>query len=328
MSPQDKKEILRKSAILSNMSLIIIFLVYIILSSITFTLYSLIIMIVIIIINSMLFMHFKNIMRDQESDENIFQYITDDMSWRYVTYISIFFLIILIVQGYIKLVDRYSYLILLNAFIIFVWAVSANNPMVTILIKKSKKLEDIFINNEAAQLSQEMGIKEPEIYVINTNDRIANAFEVNRRESYVFITSYLMNVLDYNELIGVLAHELSHIKLRHNQKTIFINFLFFIVMLNIISLAVTSTNPLFFYTTPLLFLILLLFIGLVVPAIKRHNEVQADLNAVKYVNKEYLIDGLKRISEIDKIPENVMKSLSLDHPSTEKRIRLIENSKS
>ena len=328
MSPEDKKEILRKSAILSNMSLIIIFLVYIILSSITFTIYSLIVMIAIIIINSMLFMHFKNIMRDQESDENIFQYITDDMSWRYVTYISIFFLIILIVQGYIKLVDRYSYLILLNAFIIFVWAVSANNPMVTILIKKSKKLEDIFINNEAAQLSQEMGIKEPEIYVINTNDRIANAFEVNRRESYVFITSYLMNVLDYNELIGVLAHELSHIKLRHNQKTIFINFLFFIVMLNIISLAVTSTNPLFFYTTPLLFLILLLFIGLVVPAIKRHNEVQADLNAVKYVNKEYLIDGLKRISEIDKIPENVMKSLSLDHPSTEKRIRLIENSKS
>ncbi len=328
MSPEDKKEILRKSAILSNMSLIIIFLVYIILSSITFTIYSLIVMIAIIIINSMLFMHFKNIMRDQESDENIFQYITDDMSWRYVTYISIFFLIMLLAQGYIKLVDRYSYLILLNAFIIFIWAVSANNPMVTILIKKSKKLEDIFINNEAAQLSQEMGIKEPEIYVINTNDRIANAFEVNRRESYVFITSYLMNVLDYNELIGVLAHELSHIKLRHNQKTIFINFLFFIVMLNIISLAITSTNPIFFYTTPLLFLILLLFMGLVVPAIKRHNEVQADLNAVKYVNKDYLIDGLKRISEIDKIPENVMKSLSLDHPSTEKRIRLIENSKS
>jgi STE24 endopeptidase len=37
---------------------------------------------------------------------------------------------------------------------------------------------------------------------------------------------------------------------------------------------------------------------------------------------------LRRISEMDKIPENVMKSLSLDHPSTEKRIRLIENSKS
>ena len=99
-------------------------------------------------------------------------------------------------------------------------------------------------------------------------------------------------------------------------------------MINIITMAITSTNILFFYSTPALFLILLLFIMLVVPAIKRHNEVQADLNAVKYVNKDYLIDGLRRISEIDKIPENVMKSLSLDHPSTEKRIELIENSKS
>ncbi len=328
MLPQDKKEMLQKSALLSNVSLIIIFLVYIILSSIKFTLYSLLIMVVIIVINSLLFMHFKNIMRDQESDENIFQYITDDMSWRYVTYLSIFFLIMLIAQGYISAVDQYSYLILLNAFIVFIWAVSANNPMVTILIKKSKKLQDIFINNEVAHLSEEMNIREPEVYVINTNDRIANAFEVNRRESYIFITSFLMNVLDYNEIIGVLAHELSHIKLRHNQKTIFINFIFFIIMINIITMAITSTNILFFYSTPALFLILLLFIMLVVPAIKRRNEVQADLNAVKYVNKDYLINGLKRISEIDKIPENVMKSLSLDHPSTEKRIKLIENSKS
>ena len=29
----------------------------------------------------------------EDTDENIFQYITDDMSWRYVTYLSIFFLL-------------------------------------------------------------------------------------------------------------------------------------------------------------------------------------------------------------------------------------------
>ena len=46
-----------------------------------------------------------------------------------------------------------------------------------------------------------------------------------------------------------------------------------------------------------------LVIMIVLPAIKRHNEVEADLNAVKYVNKDYLIDGLRRISETDKIPE-------------------------
>ncbi len=328
MTPADKKQVLQKSAVLSNASLILIFLIYIILSEIPFTVYSLIIMVGIIIGNSLLFMHFKNIMRDQESDENIFEYISDDLSWRYVTYLSIFFLVMLIAQGYIKAVNAYSDLIILNAFIIFIWAVSANSPMVNILVRKSEKLQDIYINNEAADLSVEMGIKEPEIYIINTNGRIANAFEVNKKESYVFLTSYLMSILDHDEIVGVLAHELSHIKLRHNKKTIFVNFIVFIFMLNLISLSFTSTNPSFFYMAPVFFIVLILFIMIVLPAIKRRNEVEADLNAVKYVNKDYLIDGLRRISETDKIPENVMRSLSLDHPSTEKRIRLIENSKS
>ncbi|AGO61208.1 MULTISPECIES: M48 family metallopeptidase [Ferroplasma] len=328
MTPADKKQILQKSAILSNLSLIIIFFVYIILSEIPFTVYTILVMVSIIIINSLLFMHFKDAMRDQESDENIFQYITDDLSWRYVTYLSIFFLAMLIAQGYIKIVDTYSYLVILNAFIIFIWSISANNPMVNILVRKSEKLQDIYLNNEAADLSTQMGIKEPEIYVINTNGRIANAFEINKRESYVFITSYLMSILNHDEIVGVLAHELSHIKLGHNRKTTMVNFVVFIIMLNLISLAITSTNALLFYLTPVFIIILFLFIFLVSPAIKRHNETEADLNAVKYVNKDYLINGLRRIAETDKIPENVMRSLSLDHPSTEKRIKLIENSKS
>ena len=148
MTPADKKQILQKSAILSNLSLIIIFFVYIILSEIPFTVYTILVMVSIIIINSLLFMHFKDAMRDQESDENIFQYITDDLSWRYVTYLSIFFLAMLIAQGYIKIVDTYSYLVILNAFIIFIWSISANNPMVNILVRKSEKLQDIYLNKE------------------------------------------------------------------------------------------------------------------------------------------------------------------------------------
>jgi STE24 endopeptidase len=328
VTPSEKKQILQKSAIASNMSMILLFIVYIILASIRFSVYSIIVMVAIIVVNGFLFLHFKDIMRGQDSDENIFQYVTDDMSWRYVIYLSIFFLILLIAQGYIKIVSQYSDIILLNGFIIFIWAVAANSPMVPILVRKSQKLQDVYINSEAAELSEEMGINEPEIYVINTNSRIANAFEVNKKESYVFITSYLMSILNQDEIIGVLAHELSHIKLKHNMKTLFLNFIVFIIMLNLISLGLSSTNPDFYYSTPLFILILFLFIMFISPAVKRHNEVQADLNAVKYVDKDYLINGLRRISEIDRIPENVMRSLSLDHPSTEKRIKLIENSKS
>ncbi len=328
MDTNNKESVLRKSAILSNLSLIILFITYLALASIKFTLYTILVMIAIIIINTLLFMHFKNIMRGEETDQNIFQYITDDMSWRYVIYLSIFLLAVLLIEGEIPVLSSYSYIVLLNAFLIFIWAISANNPMVNILIRQSKKLEDIFINNEAAELSAQMNINPPEIYILNAGNRIANAFEVNKKESYIFITSYLMQILDQDEIVGVLAHELSHIKLRHNQKTILLNFIVFIALLNLITFSISSTNPTIFYITPLYILVLFLFMALVFPAIKRRHEVQADLNAVKYVNKEYLEDGLRKISEIDKIPENVMRSLSLDHPSTEKRIKLIENSKS
>ncbi|MEM0139852.1 MAG: M48 family metalloprotease [Ferroplasma sp.] len=328
MDTNQKQQILARSALLSNFSLIILFIAYIMLSSIPFSIYTVIVMLSIIIINSLLFMHFKDIMRGTESDENIFQYITDDMSWRYVTYLSIFLLAMLIVEGEIPTLRVYAYLVLLNAFLIFIWAIAANSPMVNILIKKAKRLEDIFINNEVAELASQMNINIPEVYIINTGDRIANAFEVNKKESYIFITSYLMQILDYNEIIGVLAHELSHIKLKHNRKTMLINFVVFIILLNLISISISSVNPSVFYTTPVYVLALIIFIVIISPALKRRNEVQADLNAVKYVDKEYLVDGLRKISEIDKIPENVLRSVSLDHPSTEKRIRLIENSKS
>jgi len=323
----NEKEALKSSAIISQISLFLILISYIVLSGVKFSIFVVIIMLVIIILISVLFIYFKrSVNKDKNSENDVFYYMTNDLSWRYVIYLSIFFFIALILEGTVKIVHEYSYLIILNAFIIFIWAVSANNPMVHFLVGKSAKLSDIFINDEVSQLSMEMNIKDPTVYILNTDNRIANAFEINSKEAYVFITGYLMNILDYNEIIAVLAHELSHIKLKHNRKTSLINFITFIVLINFISLGMVTNNTFLFFMSPIFFILLLLFLFLVVPAIKRRNEVQADLNAVKYVNKQYLIDALEKISNTDKIPDNVLRSLSLDHPSTAKRVKLIENS--
>ncbi len=321
-----EKETLKTSAIISHTSLFLILIAYILLSGVKFSLYVALVMLGIIIIIAVLFIYFKRRLKgDNTSENDVFNYMTNDLSWRYVIYISIFFFIALVLEGTVKIFHEYSYLVVLNAFIIFIWVISLNNPIIHFLIRKSVKLSDIFINNEVSQLSTEMNIKDPTVYILNTNNRIANAFEVNSKEAYVFITSFLMNVLDYNEIIAVLAHELSHIKLKHNSKTSFINFIVYIILINLVSVgSVTSSIFLF----PAFFLLLLVFVFLGVPAIKRRNEVKADLNAVKYVNRQYLIDALEKISNIDKIPDNVMRSLSLDHPSTAKRVKLIENSKS
>ena len=202
-----EKLVLRNSSIISHTSLFLILISYIVLSGVKFSIFVALTMFVVIMIIAGLFIYFKrNINRSKSSENNVFYYMANDLSWRYVIYLSIFFFIALILGGTIKIVHEYSELIILNAFIIFIWAISANNPMVNFLIGKSVKLSDVFINNEVSQLSTEMNIKDPTVYILNTNNRIANAFEVNSKEAYVFITGYLMNILDYNEIIAVLAH--------------------------------------------------------------------------------------------------------------------------
>ena len=137
-----------------------------------------------------------------------------------------------------------------------------------------------------------------------------------------------MNILDYNEIIAVLAHELSHIKLKHNRKTALINFGVYIIVINVAALGFVFNIGILLALSPFFFISLIVFLFLIIPAIKRRNEVAADLNAVRYVKKEYLESALIKISNIENIPENVMKSLSLDHPATSKRIEIIEKSKS
>ncbi|VFJ13733.1 zinc metalloprotease HtpX [Candidatus Nitrosocosmicus franklandus] len=58
------------------------------------------------------------------------------------------------------------------------------------------------------------GMHKPKIAVINS--RVPNAFATGKgqRSSVVAVTSSLMDILDYDELEGVLAHELTHIKNR------------------------------------------------------------------------------------------------------------------
>lgn len=58
------------------------------------------------------------------------------------------------------------------------------------------------------------GMHKPKIAVINS--RVPNAFATGKgqRSSVVAVTTSLMDILDYDELEGVLAHELTHIKNR------------------------------------------------------------------------------------------------------------------
>lgn len=68
--------------------------------------------------------------------------------------------------------------------------------------------------NIVKTLAQNAELPMPRVYVINTD--VPNAFATGRNPSHaaVAVTTGLMNALDYNEISGVLGHELAHVKHR------------------------------------------------------------------------------------------------------------------
>ena len=70
------------------------------------------------------------------------------------------------------------------------------------------------IYNLVAKLVKAANLPMPKVYVINSD--VPNAFATGRNPDHaaVAVTTGIMNVLDYNEISGVLGHELAHVKHR------------------------------------------------------------------------------------------------------------------
>lgn len=70
------------------------------------------------------------------------------------------------------------------------------------------------IRQDVADLSKKMGIPMPKIWIVNSP--IANAFATGRNPNNASIayTTGILSILDNDELRGVTAHELSHVKNR------------------------------------------------------------------------------------------------------------------
>ncbi|MBR2179058.1 MAG: zinc metalloprotease HtpX [Selenomonadaceae bacterium] len=68
--------------------------------------------------------------------------------------------------------------------------------------------------NLVAKLAQNANLPMPRVYIINSD--VPNAFATGRNPDHaaVAVTTGIMNALDYNEISGVLGHELAHVKHR------------------------------------------------------------------------------------------------------------------
>lgn len=80
--------------------------------------------------------------------------------------------------------------------------------------KELKENQQPYLHSLVSQLSQSAGIPKPKIYIINSHSPNAFATGRNPNNAVIALTTGIIEILDENELKGVISHELSHIKNR------------------------------------------------------------------------------------------------------------------
>ena len=238
------------------------------------------------------------------------------------------FALTLFIGSYIRS-EEILLFVFVNLLIFVAILIAIFNPMVKILKRNTQKINDVAFERNVKKLAKNMGIGDVKIGILPWKKlKIANALQIGTKEVYVFISDYLFENLTLQENLAVLAHEFAHIKLKHIFK---IQIFVFSVILGIA----------YFYFLPPLFLgdgsttLLIQVIGIwsgiillsiFLPIIRRRFETQADLFAAKYVQPEYLISALNKLTDLNFMPKNISKVWGLDHPSISKRINNIEES--
>jgi len=141
----------------------------------------------------------------------------------------------------------------------------------------------------------------------------------------IMVTAPLLDLLDEEEMLSVLLHEVGHIKERHLRIALVLS-----LCLSAISIFVFGVLG-FLQDQPIARILLISTIALLffIPFfyIRRVLEVRADRFAVKLNGKEPLISALTKIEQKNpkKIKERSLDSLYVDHPLYKRRIELIEN---
>ena len=277
--------------------------------------------------------------------------------------ISIFILIITFITYYICMAFDLGYMSILIALIFSVGSAYIsyyNCDKIVLSINKARPAtEEEFkkLNNILDSLMISSGLEfRPKLYVIE--DAQPNAFATGRdpEHSVICVTTALLDRLDYYELEGVLAHELSHIANYDIRLSAIVT-----VMVGVIVMLSDMFTRTFIYhdrdrdsdnkgngIIMLIGLICLIispiFAKLLQLAVSRRREYLADATAVQFTrNPEGLISALIKISEdpnelrtaskstahmyISNPFRNKRTNLFSTHPAIEDRIEALKNIK-
>ncbi|APX95298.1 M48 family metallopeptidase [Natronorubrum daqingense] len=200
------------------------------------------------------------------------------------------------------------------------------------------------IHRMTESLSRDMGIKKPKLMVQQMG--VPNAFATGRKGNGVVVVSEeLIRLLDRDELEGVVAHELAHIK---NRDVLMMTVGSSIGMMvgyavYFVYVFAGEDNPGGFIVGMVLSMIAQMLVTVLVMAISRYREYVADDDARQYIgsgdplaralekisqgaeNRESTIDDGQAALCIFNSERGLLETVFATHPPTEKRIQKLRS---
>jgi len=185
------------------------------------------------------------------------------------------------------------------------------SSLIVPLFNKQTPLQDGDLRSAIQDFSSKVGFRLKNVFVINGSKRSAKAnayFSGFGSKKRIVLYDTLIEQLNIEELVAVLAHEIGHYKKKHVIKNMVISLLEMGLMLFVLSVFIK--NPILsqalgvlkpsFHVGVVTFGILYGFfstlLGIVMNLYSRANEYEADKFAAVNYNAEALISGLKKLT--------------------------------
>lgn len=221
--------------------------------------------------------------------------------------------ILLLITWLYSATGKYFWILAWGSITIFSIAMNMfYSNLIVPLFNKQTPLDEGELRDKINEFAAKVGYNLKNIYVIDGSKRSSKAnayFTGLGPKKRIVLYDTLINDLETDEIVAVLAHEIGHYKLKHSLSGLILGILQTGVMLFLFSLFVgidqfsqaLGGEEASFHIGLIAFTILYsplsLIIGLLTNSFSRRNEYQADSYASKHFNADSLISALKKLTK-------------------------------
>jgi len=256
-------------------------------------------------------------------------------------------MMLLIIGGGILALITWFYQITTNTFWLYAWLLMSvftvfmnmfYSKLIVPLFNKQKPLVEGELKTEIENFAKKIGFKLQNIFVIDGSKRSTKAnayFSGFGSQKRITLYDTLINDLENNEIVAVLAHEVGHYKQKHIVYNLIASILLTGFMLYILSLMVSNqvlsqalgVEQASFHIGLIAFSVLYSpiseFTNFIMNILSRKFEYEADDYAKKHFNANALISSLKKLSKnslSNLTPHPLYVKFHYSHPTLLQRI--------